>query len=58
MRIRGYRRIRELIVDQRARRFIGSLDRSEYIVPDEDNERLRGKLQSILDDNHDRNADP
>ncbi|MFV1980645.1 MAG: AGE family epimerase/isomerase, partial [Rhodothermia bacterium] len=51
MRIRGYRRVRELIVDQKARRFVASLDRSDYVVPDNVKERLRGKLNSMLDEN-------
>ncbi len=51
MRIRGYHRVRDLIERERARRFVASLDRTPYSVPDDVREGLRGKLEAILDEN-------
>lgn len=51
MRIRGYYRVRDLIERERARRFVASFDQTAYPAPDEVRERLRGKLEAILDEN-------
>ena len=51
MRIRGLHRLRTLIEQHQARRFVASLDRGEYKLPDEVRDRIQKKLQAILDEN-------
>ena len=51
MRIRGLHRLRTVIEQHRVRRFVASLDRGEYQLPDDVRARVQKKLQAILDEN-------